>query len=751
MDNLLHPSLVIAAVAAIGSLSLVAQSAAESRLLQLPAVIRAQANDASGAVELWAMGRDYKASFHDGFHMVLPVGAQAPRAPVFAWTTTSVTAGGVDRMLERAAAHVVGTQRCEYDLGAVIEAYEVRPDGVEQTFVLRQPVAGDLVVRGRFGGDFAGRPAAPMHGPLSLEARTGLRSLTYGAATAIDANGATVPLTTAVVGDAIELRVPGSWLESAAYPVVIDPLLSPVQVIGPWLPVIAMDIEHDDRNSAFNVCFAYEVAYSSTDHDIRFVLAHDNFTSPAVVFERMSYANETGPRATFVNAPNKWAFAYTVETSQEGGRWVRHDGADSAYDGQTASSVVTAQAGGRQRNMVLGGNRSFASTGTKALLVREWESSTSTGNTSQTELWGSLLDLATGNEGGTFRIAGGGTTFPTDAEAPAVSRDCQDGSWVVAYQNWSILAGKWAVQVRRVASNGVPVNGVLSTDLVAQPQHAIAPKVDGANGRYLVAFGIVDTASNPGAIAGSTAQSLRAMRFDWDEAAAQGTAQPSHSIAAGLFGRTWRLGGLSHDTTTRSHWAVTCTTLTGATTSVKVLGYQGLMAHSDVIPNVGVAPSAVTFDDDHARFEIAWGDAAAEATGIEWEYPTLHAPALYGTACVPATIGYLGDFRIGSEFPSLRLANAPAYGVALLMLSTQGVNLDMTGLGYPGCALLVDPSPGAWLGALAVVALGNGTAAVPIPLPEGLAPGDLFAQWAILDAALPNGIGSTRGLRVELR
>lgn len=754
MDLLQHPSLVIAAAAVIGSLCLPAQAPDERLLAQLPVQIRAQADDDGGVTELWAMGRDYKASFHDGFRMLLPVGDRAPRAPEFAWTTTSVTVGGVSRKLARAHARVVGSQHCEYDLGAVVEAYDVGRDGVEQTFVVRQPVAGELIVRGTWAGDFVAASAAPAHGALTLHDREGRRSLTYGAATAIDAAGRRLPLTSAVDGDTVLLRVPAAWLEAATYPVVIDPLLSPVPVAGPLasLPVVGFDIEHDDRNTALNVCFAIEYEFSSTDHDLRFLLASDAFSGPTIVFERLSANDQRAPHATFVNAADKWAFAYTFTgTQQEEGRWLRHAGADPTDDSLVTPAVVTAQAGGRQRNLVLGGNRSFATTGTRALLVREWESAASTGNTAQTELWGSLLDLATGSEGGTFRIAGGGSPFPTDAEAPSVSRDSLDGSWVVAWQHWSTITGKWAVQLRRVGANGVLASGVLTTDLAAQPMHLIAPAVDGANGRYLVAFGTVDSASHPGAISGATAQSLRAMRFDWPEGAPQGTAWPSHTVGAGLLARSWSIGGLAHDTSTKSHWALTCANTATATTVVQVLGYQGLVAHSDPLPTAGAAMSAVTFDDDHGRFEIAFVVATGWLDGIEWMYPPQNLPALYGTSCVPATIGYLGDFHIGSEFSSVRLANAPANGVALLMLSAQGINLDMTGLGYPGCALLVDPSPGAWLGALAVVALGSGSASVPIALPEGLAGGDLFTQWAILDPTLPNGIGSTRGLRIELR
>ena len=741
----------IAAAAMFSSL-LSAQQPLQHVLDQVPSRITRQADESSGASGLWTMGRDYKASFHDGFRMTLPVGELAPKAPVFAWTTQSVLVGTETQALHRAAPQLVGQTRCEYDLGAIVEAYDVSREGVEQTFVLREPVAGELVVRGRVGGDFAGSRSEPHHGAITLHDRQGLRSLTYGAATAIDAHGASLPITTSLDDGLIELRVPAAWLANAAYPVVVDPLLLPVPVTTVYVPIPYVSVEHDDRNASLNVCVAVEYAYSASDHDVVFFLVDDTFTSPTIVFSRTNTADQTQPQAVFVNAPNKWAFAYSyVGSSGENCYWMRHTGADPTDDSGVTSATVTAQANGRQRRAVLGGNREFTSTGTYALLVREWESAASTGNTAQTEIWASLLNLATGNEGSTFRVAGGGFPIAIDSEAPSVSRDCRDGSWVVAWQGISALTNKWGVNVRRVDQNGAMASGILAMDLAGQPLHLIAPQVDGADGRYLVAFGTVDTATHPGAIAGANAQALHAMRFDWHEGVAAAVAQPSHTVAAGVLARAWTLDSLVHDTTTKSHWALTGANTTAATTVVQVLGFQGLVVESNSLPTAGAAATGVTFDDDHARFEIAFLAATGTVSCIEWRYPTASAPSLYGTACVNATNSWFGDFRIGSEFAQVRLLNGSANGIVLLMLSTQGVNLDMTGLGFPGCALLVDPSPGAWLGALATTTLGNGTTSIALPLPETLAPGDLFAQWAVLDPALTNGLGATRGLRIEIR
>lgn len=111
--------------------------------LPMRAPIHSAPADAEGiAYGLWASGSAFKASFHDGFAFHPVVGASRASAPV-QWRTL-----GVHRASEALAgiasvpAPVHTDWRCEYRHARVTEAYDVRDEGVEQTFVLASPLPG---------------------------------------------------------------------------------------------------------------------------------------------------------------------------------------------------------------------------------------------------------------------------------------------------------------------------------------------------------------------------------------------------------------------------------------------------------------------------------------------------------------------------------------------------------------------------------------------------------------------------------
>lgn len=105
-----------------------------------------------GEYGVWAGGAGYKVRFGDDVTFFPRLGKSAPRNLPLTWRTRTVTVGG--RVLVDADvvcnAGATGPTRFEYRRGPVVEAYDVRADGIEQTFVLAQrpAIAGDLVVEG---------------------------------------------------------------------------------------------------------------------------------------------------------------------------------------------------------------------------------------------------------------------------------------------------------------------------------------------------------------------------------------------------------------------------------------------------------------------------------------------------------------------------------------------------------------------------------------------------------------------------
>ncbi len=98
-----------------------------------------------GPYGTWAGGRDYKVSLGREVSFFPLLGPTAPRNLPLAWRTTSVRHGEVELVRgDTASLWNDGGFRFEIRHGLVTEAYEVRSDGVEQTFVVHRNIGSGL-------------------------------------------------------------------------------------------------------------------------------------------------------------------------------------------------------------------------------------------------------------------------------------------------------------------------------------------------------------------------------------------------------------------------------------------------------------------------------------------------------------------------------------------------------------------------------------------------------------------------------
>ncbi len=109
----------------------------------------------------------------------------------------------------------------------VVESYVVSDYQVEQLFTIRRPLpgSGDLVLAGTFSTTLS-----PVKTGLIAEGTVqfplaGGGELSYGQAAVVDAAGRVAPVAIRLEGSQVQLVVSGAWLDAAAYPVVVDPLL----------------------------------------------------------------------------------------------------------------------------------------------------------------------------------------------------------------------------------------------------------------------------------------------------------------------------------------------------------------------------------------------------------------------------------------------------------------------------------------------------------------------------------------------
>jgi hypothetical protein len=271
-----------------------------------------------GPYGIWATGADHKVSFHNGFEFVPILGPDAPETLSWRWTTTSVRIGDAELWNP----HLVRGERLgdwayAYRSGAVTERYDLREAGPEQSFVIeRRPGGplGDLVVRGAVDSSLATADREPAHGTLTFRDRDGRDLVDYGAAWAIDAIGRRLDVKTAVVDGAIELRVPAAWLADAAFPVVVDPLVSVSTITsGSFLaPPIGCDIV-DDPDSTGVSWIQYTRAVSSRDTDIFGVLYNHALRTTQTLFADVTTSWSSQEAQVTYSAPGtkRYAVAYS--------------------------------------------------------------------------------------------------------------------------------------------------------------------------------------------------------------------------------------------------------------------------------------------------------------------------------------------------------------------------------------------------------------------------------------------------------
>lgn len=182
---------------------------------------------------LLGCGNDYVVRFDtSGAHFTPVLGADAPAVAPLRLALQAIHRGGTVLPCDLQDAPAQAGDTAVYDRSPSIrERYELRDDGMEQSFVFDAlPGRGELVVRCRLGG--LGKFAAPAaDGGLDF-VRAGQRLAQMGTVTGIDANGARAQGTIRHEGDFVELSLPAWFVDQAKMPLVLDPFVSTAQGIS---------------------------------------------------------------------------------------------------------------------------------------------------------------------------------------------------------------------------------------------------------------------------------------------------------------------------------------------------------------------------------------------------------------------------------------------------------------------------------------------------------------------------------------
>jgi hypothetical protein len=659
-----------------------------------------------------------------------------------------------------------GEWRAEYDHGAVIERYDVRGDGLAQSFVIaRRPAPGDLVVVGEVTTPLhaAGRAAA--HAPVAFALADGRGVIEFGAATAIDANGVATAMTTAVDGGRIVLRLAAAAVARAAFPLVLDPLIANT-LLTQGAPLDECDLVHETRTAPglfARTWVAESRTVAANDNDVRLYRFGTGFGGAGLeVFREITPWDSTHPRLAFVPSTDRVVLVFSTDIASERVLWVhRHHVNDLTLT--TGGDFVPKAATDSYWRPDVGGRR--VSTGDRVVIVFQREAAAPFADTATSEVWATVLDTSLAVAPfvvAPFRVR---PLANRDQERPVVNQASSGTNWLLAFQehNGNAVNDDWDVETLAIDSTGaLGAGGVATEEHADSSRHKVGPQIAGSAGRYLLTYATRTFEQTNPKPTSPEGQVVRAQRIDYDHAAGSG-ARPWPAVdllAPGMV--TVRTAGLAFDPQSTSHWCAGVRR--DDTTSYRVckLGYTGNVVESGTLPlAAGATPRslAIAFNQEQRGFLVAFtendGSAATNVLqGTQMQYDALPPVTTTGFACGTGAwsgIGAIDDRRqIGAQALPLALAGAPLDSAAILFVSTGALPIDGGLLGAPGCTLYPDLLPPNYLGSPAFTITGGG-AATSLDLPEHLPPMTLTLQWVYLvPAANPLGLQASEGLTVPI-
>jgi len=748
--------------------------------------IHSSPDDLGIAYGTWAAGDGYKASFHDGMTFVPYLGSDYPHNQPLSWRTIEARVGDASLLGEGEAAPRgvrASDWRYEYHHAGIIEAYDVRVEGLEQTFVVdRLPQRGDLVVRGALTSAMHAANGDAAHGALTLCDEQGRELVRYGAAFAIDAAGRRLAIPTQHVDGQVTLRVPDGWLANAQLPVTIDPLLSR-STVSTWSGSNFGEVEQLDISSALQVVFVFSRAASATDSDCYGIRTYGDYSGETSIWADVSSSwSSDAPCCAWSQVADNWVFAWRryfdgVSPTRSGIRVHLHPWLTATFN--AAYQAVGMPAGHNDWRPDLGGcpygnatttGGTISSTHFMLVYQRENNGVSNFANTTASDVVMTWLDVQPGATSATVDYEGvlrGDLVH--DYERPNVGQQSGNERWAVVWQVYDNLQffGDWDVEG---AAFGVPAAAqtqpieltTITPPNQAPGHHQTGPQVSGVSIHAIVyAESAAGTSGKVPDIAGESMQA-EAFRINWYGLPGPGASiwWEGHSTIRSSSARYWEPTDVSVDTRYSSHFVLgfrTVNTTLPAAYFVRLGGFAGVVeGESDgdallyVAFNETPSPVATTFDvyNDEWRLGYAVDGAFGQPLfGQTVQQPTALPVVSSGVGCTPATLSFTGGQLVGSRTAKVSVnTNGAPPSFHLLLVSTGVLDLPVV---HPvvasGCRLLVDTTAPAYVGMLTE---GPSYPVVfPFALPEFLPPLFLFFQDWLFDG---NELRSTQRLTVPI-
>lgn len=313
----------------------------------------------AGDGQVQAVGPDYRVRFDAAGIDFEPAAAVA--APVWRYEWASARRGSQEFLTAvpgPAPSH--DGKRVQYVRGGgVTEVYDVRPDGLEQSFVFeRRPEGrGDLVVRGRIVTGLVLRSADPGDGLLYGSADSaGVR---VGGVTGVDAAGATVAGAVHLDGDFVEYSLPAAFVDQAAYPLVLDPLVGAAFAITSGSADLSPSVAYDASTKRWCVVWRQSTFTGGTEFRSQLLTTSGSPVGASTVLASSSLPTTNPAFVANVNGSNRFLAAYPTQVAY---RIVAIGAATGAMSGP-----VTVAAGTVIRAVTVAGDS--RTSGNKALVL----------------------------------------------------------------------------------------------------------------------------------------------------------------------------------------------------------------------------------------------------------------------------------------------------------------------------------------------------------------------------------------------
>jgi hypothetical protein len=370
---------------------------------------------------LLGMGADYNAWFGpEGLSFTPALGERAPHDLSLAFTTTLI-GRGADLSPVPAATRSHADRTVSYRRGNVVETYEVRSEGVKQSFVFHTLPQGDgdLVVRGAVTTALAPAAAA---GDAMTWMWPGIGGVSITGVLGIDAAGRQVRGSLAACDGGVELRLPASFVAVAQLPLVLDPLVGTSSVISAGFNDNHPDLAWDASSGRWLA--VWQRIFSGTNADIRGQF-FDTAGAPiggVFVIENNTATFASRPSVANINGANAFVVAY----SYGGDVFAR---GVLAATGALTTEVAVATGSDSQVDVVLGGE-ALDSAGGQALAV--WRNAS----------LGSIHCRPIGHSGTALTLATASTVASGFSdEQPAVSRSGGEAGRLLITWTRNIVVG----------------------------------------------------------------------------------------------------------------------------------------------------------------------------------------------------------------------------------------------------------------------------------------------------------------------